>query len=156
MLSLDELGRELELGVRQLEAESTSGSADRGAALQSSELAEHDDVIGIVPFEVRLQVAQAPEPEVIFEHRRVELEVGGDLVNGVSGTDGGWGSTSYEVATVDLDRNIYMAADAGTCTGRALRAPAITFCSLRAAPRPTCVTRPVVAARSPSRRPLRS
>jgi hypothetical protein len=35
-------------------------------------------------------------------------------------------------------------------------APAITFCSLPPAPRPTCVTRPVVAAPSPSRRPSRS
>jgi hypothetical protein len=68
VLSLDELGRELEFGVRQLEAESTSGSADLGAALQSSELAEHDDIIGIVPLEVRLQVAQSPETEVVFEH----------------------------------------------------------------------------------------
>jgi hypothetical protein len=33
---------------------------------------------------------------------------------------------------------------------------AITFCSLRPAPRPTGVTRPVVAARSRSRRPSRS
>ena len=32
------------------------------------ELAEHDDVIGIVPLEVPLQVAQTPETEVVFEH----------------------------------------------------------------------------------------
>jgi hypothetical protein len=43
-----------------LQAEPASGLADGGAALQSSELAEHDDVIGIVPREVRLQLAQAP------------------------------------------------------------------------------------------------
>ena len=40
--------------------------------------------------------------------------------------------------------------------GRALPAPPITFSGFRPAPRRTCVTRLVVAARSPSRRPSRS
>ena len=68
MLSLNELGRELEFGVRELEAKTASGFADGGTALQSSEFAEHDDIIRVVPLEVRLQVASASEAEVIFEH----------------------------------------------------------------------------------------
>jgi hypothetical protein len=43
-----------------------------------------------------------------------------------------------------------------TCTGRALPAPPITFCSFRPAPRQTCVIRRVVAVLSRSRRASRS
>lgn len=49
MLALDQLGREPELGVRQLEAELAGRLAGGVAALQSAELAQQNDVIGIVP-----------------------------------------------------------------------------------------------------------
>jgi hypothetical protein len=65
---LDELGGKLKVGVRWLEAELASRFADGGVALQGSEFAEHHDVISMVLFEIRLQAAQAPETEVIFEH----------------------------------------------------------------------------------------
>jgi hypothetical protein len=68
VLSFDELGRELEFGVRQLQAKPARRFADGGTALQSAELAQHYDVIGIVPLKVRLQVANAPQAEVIFQH----------------------------------------------------------------------------------------
>ena len=44
--------------------------------------------------------------------RRFNLLTGEEAFQ-VSAADGDWGSTSYEVATVDLDGNVYMAADTG-------------------------------------------
>jgi hypothetical protein len=52
-----------------------------------------------------------------------------------------------------LIKVVLVAHRPSTCTGRALRAPAITFYGSRPAPRRTCITR-VVAALSRSRRPI--
>ena len=54
------------------------------------------------------------------------------------------------------DRPDLAAHQPSTCTGRAARAPAITFSGFRPAPRRTCVTRLVGVGASPSRRPSRS
>lgn len=56
MLALHELGRELEFGVRQLQTEVAGRSADGVTIPRSSELAQHHDVIGIVPLEIRSQL----------------------------------------------------------------------------------------------------
>jgi hypothetical protein len=68
MLALHELGRELEFGVRQLQTEVAGRSADGVTIPRSSELAQHHDVIGIVPLEIRSQLTLAPEPQMIVHH----------------------------------------------------------------------------------------
>jgi hypothetical protein len=71
VLSLDELGRELEFGVRQLEAESTSGSADDGAPFRAPSSSSW-------PVTRAGDVLNAAPPELLGAHRPPHLQLTAD------------------------------------------------------------------------------
>src|SRR3546814_13747678 len=68
VLAFHLLYRKLELGIRQLKTESAGGLPYRVMSRQNPDLAEQDDIVGIIPSEIRFQVAAAPELEVVFKN----------------------------------------------------------------------------------------
>src|SRR3546814_9014089 len=54
--------------IRQLKTESAGGLPYRVMSRQNPDLAEQDDIVGIIPSEIRFQVAAAPELEVVFKN----------------------------------------------------------------------------------------
>src|SRR3546814_10937072 len=54
--------------IRQLKTESAGGLPYRVMSRQNPDLAEQDDIVGIIPSEIRFQVAAAPEMAVVFKN----------------------------------------------------------------------------------------